>query len=144
MVDVDNSAWPYSHGALACMVDSHNREDSLSATATSLLVQIIFSTLLLTSIIAASLGILRSPAWYWIAGIAAHFWSGMTLIGMLTVSLSFVLLALAIGHTTGWIHSIKRSLVAVAAGLLIWPRVFLTVDDYWVFWPVFKAIPEAP
>ncbi len=100
-----------------------------------LLIRIIFWTLVGTAMTATILGIIQRSGWYWVAGIAAYLASGMTIIGMLTVGVSFVLLALAIGHTAGWIHSIKQSLVAVAIGLVIWVVVINTVDDYWVFFP---------
>lgn len=116
----------------------------MSDSTGHLLVEIIFAALLLTALGATILAIFRRPAWYWVAGIAAYFWSGMSVIGMLLVSISFVLLALAIGHSAGWIHSAKQSLVAIAASLVIWLVVLLTVDDYWVFWPVFQAVPNAP
>lgn len=108
------------------------------------LAEIIFATLLLTTVGATILAVFRRPAWYWVAGIAAYYMSGMSFIGMLLVSISFALLALAIGHTAGWIHSIKHSAVAIAAGLLIWFVVLLTVDDYWVFFLAGWWIPDTP
>ncbi len=78
------------------------------------------------------------PRWYWGAALATWVFSflGGFSIGLYTLSATFILTALAIGHSLGLIRRTQHSLLAVIGGLSVWLLLITTVDDYWLFFPL--------
>lgn len=109
-----------------------------------LAIQIIAFGLIGITIAAAALGLVRNPRWYWVGAVSAYLVSAGSVAGMLLVSASFVHLALALGHSAGWIRSPAQSVGAVIVGIAVWAVVAATVDDYWVFFPIPRLIPDSP
>jgi hypothetical protein len=50
----------------------------------------------------------------------------------------------SLGYIAGWICSAKDALAAITVGLAAWSVVYITVDDYWVFWAVTRRFPDTP
>lgn len=93
-----------------------------------------FGLTLLTIIIAS----LSDSKWvYWLAGICVYIFSfaGMWDFRGYTLSLAFGLLALAIGHSLRLVTKLYHSVIAVAAGFLLWFAIFEIVGDSWLFLP---------
>ncbi|ETT53891.1 hypothetical protein BSK66_12455 [Paenibacillus odorifer] len=75
--------------------------------------------------------------YYWISAIAIYIFSFIAgfSIGQLTVGLTFIPLALAIGLSVGWINRKSEYLVFTGLGAVIGVIVVIFVDDYWTFYP---------
>jgi hypothetical protein len=92
---------------------------------------------LLATIIFLIFAIIGKRMLYWGAAASIYifsFLSGFS-IGQLTVGLTFVFLALAIGYTFKRINRKSDFLSYTAAGILIGVLIVLFVDDYWTFLP---------
>jgi len=83
------------------------------------------------------LSIKKHPKYYWLGALTSYIFSflGSWSIGLYTLSITFVLLALAFSHKMGWIKSIFHSLVVIVISLLIWFLSITFIDDYWLFFP---------
>jgi len=93
----------------------------------------------LTAVIIGLLGgILVDYRWYWLAILASYNFSFLTgfTIGQTVMVVVWILLALVIGHSLGWITNFKRTLMASLLGTAIWLLTVLTIDDYWLFFPL--------
>jgi len=101
-------------------------------------VSIVYYSLAILTLACAALAIVRSPRWYWAAALLSWIVSflGAFSIGLLTLALTFVFLALAIGNQFDWIKTRIHGLVAVLAGVAVWVVAIATVDDYWLFFPL--------
>ncbi|MEW6173693.1 MAG: hypothetical protein AB1510_11625 [Bacillota bacterium] len=51
---------------------------------------------------------------------------------------SLVFILIALGHALGRISNIRHSVIAGVIGAGLWLISFRTIDDYWLFFPVFK------
>jgi hypothetical protein len=75
---------------------------------------------------------------YWIAAIGIYIFSFIAgfSIGQITVGFTFVLLALAIGHTFNMIKNKLHFTTFLGVGLLVGFFMVVFVDDYWLFFPI--------
>ncbi|MFD2444899.1 hypothetical protein ACFSO7_13090 [Bacillus sp. CGMCC 1.16607] len=98
---------------------------------------IAFSALFI-AIVSTSLAIKGNHRLYWLAAIGIYIFSCIAgfSIGQLTVSLTFVLLALAIGHSFHLVRRKWHNAICVGLGLLVGVIMILFVDDYWLFFPL--------
>lgn len=89
------------------------------------------------TVVAIGLGATGRPRWYWWAALASYacsYLSGFS-IGLLVLSLTFVLVLLALGHSTGRIRARWHSAAAIILGVALWWLAVTTIDDYWLFIP---------
>jgi hypothetical protein len=93
---------------------------------------------LAAGIVGVLLGSIVNYKWYWLAILALYDFSFLTgfTIGLNVLAAVWILLALAIGHSLGWITNRKRAFFASLLGLAIWLPCVLAVDDYWLFFPL--------
>jgi hypothetical protein len=72
----------------------------------------------------------------WPAVFTSWFFSflGSWSIGIYTLSLTFVLTALALSLLAG-LHRPFHLVGAVAVGFVAWAVLHRVLDDYWLFWP---------
>lgn len=100
---------------------------------------IAFSALMAT-IVSTFFVIIGRHQLYWIAAIGIYIFSFIAgfSIGQLTVGLTFILLSLAIGYSFHWLRSKSRLSICLSSGVLIGLLMVLFVDDYWLFYPLFK------
>ena len=103
-----------------------------------LLSLLVFFLLGLT-IVAIVLAVMHSHHWYWVAALASWNFSFLTgfSIGLYAFSVTVVVMLLALGHLLGVIHQAWHSVLAVASGLALWAVLIATVDDYWLFFPIY-------
>ena len=92
----------------------------------------------LVTLIGIGLAVSTSRRYLWLAALGSWVFSflGSFSIGLYTLVLTFVLLALAVGFATGWIKSSAQALVAALAGVAVWAVAIYTVDDFWLFFPI--------
>lgn len=92
---------------------------------------VIFWTLALFTVVAIGLGAYGKPRWYWWATLSSYLCSflGSFSIGLYLLSLTFVLVVLALGHSFKQIHAAWHSAFAVALGLGLWWLAVTKVDD---------------
>lgn len=110
-----------------------------------LIFSILFYLLVGITILAVVLALKINPKYYWIGGLTSYFFSflGSFSIGIYTLSITFVLLALALAHKMGWIKNHWHSMLVIVISLVVWILSILTIDDAWLFFPVgliFKAL----
>ena len=76
------------------------------------------------------LAILSNWKWYWVAGLCVYIFSFLMILDFrgYTLSVTFVLWALAIGHSLKLIKNFYHSLVVVIIGLILWFVMFNTFD----------------
>ncbi len=98
--------------------------------------------LLLASFIATALfiglALSRSRRHLWPAVLTSWLGSflGSWSIGLLTLVVTFVLLAIAIADSRGWLTSSLRVGITVAVGVISWWVAINVIDDYWLFFPL--------
>ncbi|MBD2867894.1 hypothetical protein [Paenibacillus arenilitoris] len=97
---------------------------------------IAFSALAI-AIVTFLLAVIGRPRFYWISAISIYVFSFMAgfSIGQLTVGLTFIPLALAIGFSSGRINRRAHTYWFAGVGALIGIVAVVFVDDYWTFWP---------
>ncbi|MBP2018707.1 hypothetical protein J2Z79_002122 [Symbiobacterium terraclitae] len=101
------------------------------------IVAVLFWALVPFTLVAIGLGVSGKPRWYWWAALSSYvcsFLSGYT-IGLLVLSLTFVLVLLALGHSYRLIRAWWHSAAAAALGVALWWLAVLNIDDYWLFLP---------
>lgn len=88
---------------------------------------------LITIILAA----LSNRKWYWVAGLCMYIFSFLASwsIGGYTLSVAFVLWALAIGYSLKLIKKFYHAIIAVVVGIVAWAVIFNTLDDVYWFLP---------
>lgn len=98
---------------------------------------VIFFGLALFTVVATSLGAYGKPRWYWWAAWSSYVCSflGSFSIGLYLLSLTFMLVLLALGHSFKLIQASWHSACAVALGLGMWWLVVITIDDSLLFFP---------
>lgn len=98
----------------------------------------IFGLSFFATILAIGLAISVSRRFLWLAAFSSWLLSLLASfsIGLYILVLTFVLLALAVGFSTGWIRSYVGEIVAVALGVVGWLLAVWLVDDYWLFFPL--------
>ena len=74
---------------------------------------------------------------YWGSAIGIYIFSLLAgfSIGQIMVGLTFIPLALAIGHSLGWIKNKIHSSIFLCIGILIGFLIVFYVDDAWLFFP---------
>lgn len=102
---------------------------------------IAFSALIL-AIVSMVFAIIGEYQFYWLSALGIYVFSFIAgfSIGQFTVGLTFVLLALAIGYTLGLIRNKLHLMVYLLSGTVIGALMVLFVDDYWLFFPLFKLM----
>lgn len=75
---------------------------------------------------------------YWISTFGIYIFSFLAgfSIGQMTVGLTFIPLALAIGYTFGWIKNKKQSIIFLVIGIFIGLLMIMYVGN-WLFYPLF-------
>lgn len=103
---------------------------------------VVFYAMAATSLVTTGLGVLRDPRWYWAAVISSWIASflGAFSIGLYTLVITLVTLALAIGHSFGLVKRFHHALVAVVIGVVAWAALVLMVDDLILFYPLHKFL----
>jgi len=88
-------------------------------------------------IIGIYLAIIGRTFFYWIAALGIYIFSFIAgfSIGQWTVGFTFVPLALAIGHSTGWIKRKTHRMIFLSSGVIIGCLLVLFVDDGSLFYP---------
>jgi|GEM_PF-1911158 len=88
--------------------------------------------------LAVWLAVKGDKKYYWVGGIAMYFFSFIAgfSIGLLTLSISFVLLALAITHRMRWVNNSWHSVATVIVAIVAWGGSVNFIDDYWFFLPI--------
>ena len=88
--------------------------------------------------LAVLLSLKGGKKYYWAGSVAMYFFSFITgfSIGLLTLSISFILLALALAHSMKWIKGFLHSLVTASIALIAWGGSVYFIDDYWLFLPI--------
>lgn len=101
------------------------------------LFSILFYLFLAITIISVILAIKKDPKYYWVGALTSYIFSflGSWSIGIYTLSITFVLLALALAHKMGRIKNNFSSLIVIFIALLIWLLSITFIDDYWLFFP---------
>jgi len=89
------------------------------------------------TVIAAGLGAAGKPKWYWGAALSSYVCSflGSFSIGLYMLSLTFIFLSLAVGHSFQLIRTRWHSVSAVAISLGLWALAITTIDDSVLFYP---------
>lgn len=74
---------------------------------------------------------------YWIVILSSYAFSFITglSIGLYALSLTFILLALYIAGSFGWLKKTVHLILTVGIGVFIWWIAISTIDDYWLFFP---------
>lgn len=98
-------------------------------------------TCLLIAVVATFFAIKGHHQLYWIAAIAIYIFSFIAgfSIGQLTVGFTFILLALAIGYTFGWIKNMIQVLTFTGIGAGIGLIIVLYAGE-WKFLPFFPLM----
>lgn len=94
---------------------------------------------LITSILSTISAIISGkPQHYWLATISIYIFSMIAgfSIGKITVGLTIVLLALAIGYSFNWIKNKSHYTTWLGAGFLVGILMVAFVDDCWLFFPM--------
>ncbi len=98
--------------------------------------------LLIMGYVATMLAVDGHYRWYWGAAFATWIFSGLGVfsIGIFTLSTTFVLAALAAGHSMGLIRQFRHSLLAASGGLALWAMLLATGNVVaWLLFPVCGA-----
>lgn len=97
----------------------------------------IFWGLAIFTVTAIALGAYGKPRWYWWGALTAYLCSflGGFSIGLYLLSITFVLIMLAAGHSLKQIRSFRHTAVAIAIGLGLWWLAVTWVDDVYLFMP---------
>jgi hypothetical protein len=98
----------------------------------------LFGLSFFATIVAIGLAVSVSRRFLWLAALSSWLLSflGSFSIGLYTLVITFVTLALAIGFTTGWIRGYIGELLAAASGIVSWACAVRWIDDYWLFFPL--------
>ena len=101
-------------------------------------VVILFWGCAVLTVVFSALAIFVSRHFLWPATLASWVFSFMASwsIGLYTLVVTFVLLALALFHVFGWLRGPLQALGAGVLGGMAWAALHRTVDDYWLFFPV--------
>ena len=89
------------------------------------------------SLITIILAILSDWKWYWVAGLCSYIFG---LLGIwdfrgYTLTVTFVLWLLAIGHSLKLIKKFSHSVIVVTIGLILWFMLIETFGDTWLILP---------
>lgn len=92
---------------------------------------------LLFGVVGIFLAISNDKRWFWAAGLFIYFVSflGSWSIGVYTLSITFVLWALALGYSLKLIKKPYQAVWAILIGIVLWAVMIMTLDDYWWFLP---------
>jgi hypothetical protein len=93
---------------------------------------------LIVSIVSTFFAIKGKHQLYWIGAIGIYIFSliaGFT-IGQITVGLTFVLLALAIGYSFNLVKNKLNLTTCVGLGFLFGVLMVFYADHYWLFYPI--------
>lgn len=103
---------------------------------------IIFYTMAAATVAGLLLGLQSNPRWYWVAAVGAWVTSflGAFSIGLYTLVIGLIALALAIGHSLGLIKRRQHSAVAVIIGIVAWGALVFLVDDLFLFYPLHSVL----
>jgi hypothetical protein len=105
----------------------------------------LFYLLSALTVLSIVLAIYRSPRWYWAAALlawAVSFLGGFS-IGLYTLVLAFVFLALALAYQFRLIKTPWMVILSILLGVIVWAVLVAAVDDYWLFLPmqvIFEAL----
>jgi hypothetical protein len=102
----------------------------------------VFFSMAATSLVTIMLGVLRNPRWYWAAVVTSWIASilGAFSIGLYTLVVTLVTLALAIGYSLGLVKRFHHALVAVVIGVGAWAVLVPMVDDLILFYPLHTVL----
>ncbi|QNG58310.1 hypothetical protein [Metabacillus idriensis] len=103
-----------------------------------LIFSVIAFAALIISIVSTFFAIKGKHQLYWIAAIGIYIFSliaGFS-IGQITVGLTFVFLALAIGNSFNMIKNKLQFKACLGVGFLVGVLMVAFVDDYWLFFPI--------
>ncbi|MGN8647281.1 hypothetical protein [Gracilibacillus sp. HCP3S3_G5_2] len=92
---------------------------------------------LIIAFVSVMLAIKGMRHYYWLAAFGCYLFSFLAgfSIGRLTVGLTFIPLALAIGYTFNWIQNNVHCFLFVCSGITIGLSIVLYVEMKWVFLP---------
>lgn len=78
--------------------------------------------------------------WYFISSLCVYIISFLSAfsIGLLTVSVAFILLALGIATAFKWNKKPWQSFMVGLIGFCTWLILFRTIDDVYIFYPLAK------
>ena len=98
----------------------------------------LFYALSALNLLSVVLAATRSPRWYWVAALLAWALSflGSFSIGLYTLVLAFVFLALALAYQRKLIQSPRHVIITILLGVIVWAIFVAAVDDYWLFLPM--------
>jgi len=99
---------------------------------------VVYYSLAILTLASAVLAIVHNPRWYWAAALLSwvvSFMGGFS-IGLFTLVLTFVFLALALGYQFKWIKTRLHAVIATLMGMAVWAVAIATVDDAWLFFPL--------
>lgn len=101
------------------------------------MLSVLYQFCLLLGLITACVGALGSKKWFWLSGLLFYILSflGSFSIGGLTLSLTFVLWALALGYSLKLIKKPAHILLAILTGIALWALMVTTLDDAWWYLP---------
>lgn len=101
------------------------------------IVAVIFVCLVAFTVLAAGLGAAGKPRWYWWAALSSYVCSFLSSfsIGLLVLSLTFIFLSLAVGHSSRLVRTRWHSVTAIAISLGVWALAITTIDDSVLFLP---------
>ncbi|WP_147532957.1 hypothetical protein [Bacillus marasmi] len=79
----------------------------------------------------------NDPKKYWLAGIIMYILSflGSWSIGLYLLVFPFMLFALAIAHSFGWVKRYWNNIPFIAIGGIIWYFSIKNIDDAFLFFP---------
>ncbi|SPF52394.1 membrane hypothetical protein [Candidatus Desulfosporosinus infrequens] len=103
------------------------------------MIEFIFMLSFGLSVISIMLASLSNWKWYWVAGLCVYIFSCISIWDFrgYTLSVTFVLWALAIGHTLKLINKLYHSVIVVIIGLILWFFMFNTFD-FTLWFPPFR------
>jgi hypothetical protein len=82
----------------------------------------------------------KKTNWYFILSLCIYLFSFLAgfSIGLLTVSVAFILFALGIATLFNWNKKIWQSFVVGLIGFCTWLILVITIDDVYIFYPLAK------
>lgn len=104
---------------------------------------VIAYSVLAIALLTVFLAVRIHPYWYWLSAFSMYIFSvlGMLTIGVFTLSLSIILLVLAIAHSLKLIKNKFHTFIAIVVGFLLWVVTYLSfLLGFNIFAPVLWII----
>lgn len=100
-------------------------------------IAVVFVCLAVFTLVAGGLGVTGRPQWYWWAALSSYvcaFLSSFS-IELYILSLTFILLSLALGHSFRLVRTLRHAILASVIGLAVWFLAVTLIDDSVLFLP---------